>query len=184
MEKKRYDFFGFSLKLAAFLNVLSLLFPWWSKFQIIDRLHSDAFFFGFVSYRVDPPPVIIVIPSGNASLGVSLWPTTFLPCIVLWLLLICVGSYFCIKATSNAKTLTKYSLFGFLFSLITLATFVSSVIAFGGFGSFMGAMSLPSWQDWGPDIGFFLFSFSMALSFVALIAQLNNRRLSKKSRLQ
>jgi hypothetical protein len=180
MEKNRYDFYSFCLKLAAFLNVLSLFLPWWSKFQILNRVHSDAFFFGLVSYFVDPPPIIFILPSGNASFEISFWSTTFMPLVVLWLLLICIGSYLLIKASSKAKILTTYSLFGFIFSLATLVSFAITVTAFSGFGSFMGAITLPSWQDWGPDIGFFLFSYSFTLSFIALLVQLNNRRLSKK----
>ena len=180
MDIKSRDFFGFSFKLAAFINVFSLFFPWWSKFEIIGRIHSDAFFFGFVSYYVDPPPVIVILPSANASLEVTLWSGLFFPLVVLWLILICLGSYFYFKASPKAKTLTKHSLLGVLFSSVALLGFIFSVIEFGGFGSFVGTSNVPSWQDWGPDIGFFLFSFSVTLSFVALIEQLNNGRLNKK----
>ena len=124
--------------------------------------------------------MIVILPSGGSPLEVSLWPTLLLPFVISWLVLICLGSFLYLKASANATELTNYSLLGFIFSLVVLIGFVFSVIALGDFGSFVGTLSIPSWQDWGPDVGFFLFFYSVMLSFVALIVQLHNRGIGKK----
>jgi hypothetical protein len=156
------------LRIASFLNALTLFLPWWSKFEIYNRIHSDAFLFGFLKYYVDEPPITLILPSSRGSLLFEEWSATYLPFMLVTMVLICVGSFCYVRASIISKGAYRTEIAGCLLSTGALTIFVLSIISFNESGGFVGAIQNPSWVDWGPDIGFFLMLFSTTVALIGL----------------
>lgn len=164
-------------RIACFLNISTLFLPWWSKFEIYDRMHSDAFLFGILKYYVDPPPAVWAYPSSKATLLFETWSNIYLPFMLIIIILVCVGS-FCYFKASMMNSVTHYlGSIGCLFSVVALLSFIFSITTFNGSLGFVGAISAPSWVDWGPDIGFFLMLFSTTLSLIGLFIATKDLRI-------
>jgi len=166
---KNQGMYSLILKCASIFNILALFFPWWSEFEITQRLHSDAFLFGFLSYHTDPPPVLLILPSESTAYSFQFWPLPYEALMVALVVGICLSSFFYLQASLKEASFLK-GLVGFLLSVIALVTFVASTILYRGYGSFIGAVASPSWRDWGPDVGFFIILFSITLGLIGLIS--------------
>jgi len=164
-------------RIASFLNTLTLILPWWSRFEIYNRIQSDAFLFGFLKYRVDTAPNMWQYPSSGAPLLFEKWPDTYQPFMLITMMLVCLGSLCYIKASMMSNGTCRTGITGCLFSTGALIIFIHSVVSINESGGFVGVIPTPSWIDWGPDIGFFLILFSTTIALISLISKLKALRL-------
>ncbi len=164
------------LKIASFLNALTLFLPWWSRFETYNRIQSDAFLFGFLRYRVDPAPNMWVYPSSGAPLLFEKWPDTYQPFMLIIMILVCLGGLCYIKASMTSNGICRTEAAGCLFSAGALIIFIYSVVSINESGGFVGATSNAA-VSWGPDMGFFLMLFSTTIALISLISKLKALRL-------
>jgi hypothetical protein len=93
------------------------------------------------------------------------------------ILLLLLSAFFYYKEASLTPKTPKYfslGLLGCILSIGVLILFTWCITALNAPYGFVGAVSDPTWIDWGPDFGFFLVLFSTSLALVGLIIKAKN----------